>query len=76
MVLSLGGIVGSSYVMVSATKWATVCVSRNGPLYGLKLWYQSISFEISKVIVFGSFLAEMRAKWMACCKSDVLWGWA
>ena len=37
VVLSLGGIVGSSYMMVSAAKWAMMCVSRNGPVYGLKL---------------------------------------
>jgi hypothetical protein len=73
--LSSGGIVGSSYMMVSAAKWAMMCVSRNGPMYGLKLWYQSISFEISRVIVLGSFLAAMRAQWMACCRSVVLWGW-
>jgi hypothetical protein len=51
-----------------------MCVSKNGPVYGLKLWYQSISFEISIVIVFGSFLAAMRAQWMACCKFVALWG--
>ena len=28
------GFVGSSYVMVSAAKWAIVCVSGNGPLCG------------------------------------------
>ena len=46
-----------------------ICVSGNGPVYGLKLWYQLISFEINIVIVFGSFLAAMRAKWMAWYKS-------
>jgi hypothetical protein len=75
-ILSSGGIVGSSYMMVSAAKWAIMCVSENGPVYGLKLWYQSISFEIIRVIVFGSFLATIRAQWMACCKSVALWGWA
>ncbi|KAG0594394.1 hypothetical protein M758_UG073700 [Ceratodon purpureus] len=30
--LSSGGIVGSSYVMVSAAKWAIICVSGNGPV--------------------------------------------
>jgi hypothetical protein len=76
VVLSSGGIVGSLYMMVSMSKWAMMCVSKNGPVYGLELWYQSLSFEISKVIVFGSFLAAMRAQWMACCKFVVLWGWA
>ena len=28
------GVVGSSYVTVSALKWATTCVSRNGPMCG------------------------------------------
>jgi hypothetical protein len=28
------GVVGSSYVMVSAVKWARTCVSRNGPVCG------------------------------------------
>ena len=61
VILSSGGIVGSLYMMVSAAKWAMMCVFMNGPVYGLKLWYQSISFEISKVIVSGSFLVAMRA---------------
>ena len=29
-----GGIVGSSYVMVSAVKWVKTCVSGKGPVYG------------------------------------------
>ena len=28
------GFVGSSYVMVSAVKWARTCVSGNGPVCG------------------------------------------
>ena len=28
------GVVGSSYVMVSAAKWARTCVSGNGPVCG------------------------------------------
>ena len=28
------GVVGSSYVMVSALKWANTCVSGNGPVCG------------------------------------------
>jgi hypothetical protein len=35
--LSLGGIIGSSYIMVFAAKWAMMCVSRNGPMYELKI---------------------------------------
>jgi hypothetical protein len=34
VVLSSGGIVGSSYVIVSAAKWAMTCVSGNGPVCG------------------------------------------
>ena len=51
---------GSSYVMVSAVNWAIVCISENGPVYGLKFWYQLVSGEMSIVIVFGSFFA---ARW-------------
>ena len=43
--------VGLSYVMVSAEKWVMTCVSRNGPLYGDRFWYQLMSGIISKVIV-------------------------
>ena len=75
-ILSSGGIVGSSYVMVSAVKWAIMCVSGNGPVYGLKFWYQLVSGEMSIVIVCGSFFAARRAQCMACCKSVSLWGWA
>ena len=35
VILSSGGIVGLSYVMVSAAKWTMMCVSGNGPVYGL-----------------------------------------
>ena len=31
------GAVGSSYVIVSAAKWAMTCVSRNGPISGVLL---------------------------------------
>ena len=40
--LSSSGIVGSSYVIVSTTKWAMICVSGNGPELGLKFWYQFV----------------------------------
>ena len=76
VILSSGGIVGSSYMMVSAAKWAMMCVSGNGPVYEFRLWYHSVSLAISKVIVFGSFLAAMWPQCMACCKSVMLWGWA
>ena len=29
------GFIGSSYVIVSAAKWAMTCVSGNGPVYGV-----------------------------------------
>ena len=53
--LSSGGIVGSSYVIVLAAKWAMTCVSGNGHVCGLEFWYQSVSGDISIVIVYGSF---------------------
>ena len=62
VMLSSGGIVGSSYVIVSAAKWAMMCVSGNGPECGLQFLYQSISWEKSMVIVYESFLAAMRAQ--------------
>ena len=68
-ILSSGGIVGSSYVMVSATKWAMMCVSGDGLESGLGFWYQLVSGEMSIVIVLGSFLAARRAQCMACCRS-------
>jgi hypothetical protein len=51
VVLSSGGIVGSSYVIVSAAKWAMICVSGNGPVCGFEFWYQSVSGDIIIVIV-------------------------
>jgi len=62
VILSSGGIVGSSYVIVSAAKWAMTCVSGNGPMYGLKFLYQSTSGDMSIVTEYGSFLAAMRAQ--------------
>ena len=62
VILSSGGIVGSLYVIVSAAKWAMMCVSGNGHVCGLEFWYQSLSGDISIVIVYGSFWAAMRAQ--------------
>ena len=76
VVLSSKGIVDSSYVIVSAAKWAITCVSWNGPMYGLEFLYQSVSGDMSIVIVYGSFLAARRAQWIACYNSVALWGWA
>lgn len=36
-VCSSGGIVGSSYVMVSALKWVMTCESGKGPSWGWRL---------------------------------------
>ena len=57
VILSSGGIVGSSYVIASAAKWAMTCVFKNGHVCGLEFWYQSIFGDISIVIVYGSFWA-------------------
>ena len=73
--LSSGGIVGSSYVIVSATKWAIICVSGNGPECGFQFWYQFVSGEMSIVMVLGSFLAARRAQCMTCSKCVALLGW-
>ena len=51
------GVVGSSYVMVSAAKWAMTCVSENGPLCGILFWYQLVSGMTNSVMVDGSCLA-------------------
>ena len=74
--LSSGGIVGSSYVIVSAAKWAIMCVSGNGPLYGLKFWYQFVSGEMIMVILCGLSLAARRAQCIACNRFVALLGWA
>ena len=34
------GIVGSSYVIVSADMCAIACVSGKGPMYGVWFWFQ------------------------------------
>ena len=73
--LSSGGIVGSSYVMVFVAKWAMICVSGYGPECGSKFWYQLVSGEMNIVMVFGSVLAARRAQCMACCRSVALFGW-
>lgn len=55
------GVVGSSYVMVSAVKWAMTCVSANGPLCGVLFWYQLVSGMTRRVMVDGSCLAASLA---------------
>ena len=70
------GIVGSSYVIVSAAKWVKICVSGKGPVYGVVLWYQLISGIISIVTVVGSCLADNLAQCIACCAISLLCGCA
>ena len=50
------GVVGSSYVIVFAAKCAMTCVSGNGPMVGVLLWYQLISGITTIVTVVGSLL--------------------
>jgi hypothetical protein len=67
-ICGLGGpwrVVGSSYVMVSAVKWAMMCVSGNGPINGVLFWYQLASDITSMVMVDGSYLAASRAQCIA-----------
>ena len=56
------GIVGSSYVMESAAKWAIIWVSEKGPVCGENFWYQFVSGITSIVMVFGSVLVANRAQ--------------
>ena len=53
-----------------------MCVSGNGPEYGLKFWYQFVSGEMIIVMLFGSSLAARRAQCIACSRSVALLGWA
>ena len=64
-----GGIVGSSYVMVSALKCVMTCKSEKGPLWGSRLWYQLGSIVMKIIIVSGSFLAASLAQWRVCWMS-------
>ena len=70
------GDVGSSYVNVSAAKWAMTCVSGNGLMYGVLLWYQLLSGITSIVTVVGSYLADRRAQCIACWANSSLCGCA
>jgi len=51
---------------VSVVKWASTCVSGNGPVYGEKFWYQLMSGVTSSVMMFRSFLAANLAQCIAC----------
>ena len=55
------GIVGSSYVIVSAAKWVMTYVSGNGPVYGEKSWYQFMFGITTIVMLFGSSLVASLA---------------
>ena len=70
------GIVGSSYVMVSAAKWAITCVSGKWSNMWGKFWYQLMSGITSIVMVFGSFFAASLAQCIACWVVSSLCGWA
>jgi hypothetical protein len=50
--LSSGGMVGSSYVMVSGGKWMLTCVLSNLVSYGVSFVVHSLSGMVSMVIVF------------------------
>lgn len=70
------GVVGSSYVIVSAAKWIMTCEYENGPLYGTLFWYELVSGMVSMVMVDGSCLAVSRAQCMAWCAIASLCGCA
>ena len=70
---SSGGIVGSSYKMVSALKYVMTCDSRKIPSWKLRLFG---SIVISIVIVYGLFLAASLAQWRVCWVSFFVRGWA
>ena len=59
------GIVGSLYVIVSASMCAITCVSGKGPMCGVWFWYHLLSGMVNIVIVLGSFLATSLAQCMA-----------
>ena len=73
---SSGGIVDSSYMMVSALKCVMTCEFGKRPSWGLRLWYQFGSVVVSIVIVFGLFFAANFAQWRACWVSFFVCGWA
>jgi hypothetical protein len=53
-----------------------ICVSRNGPLCGLKFWYQLISGKMRIVYVIGSAFAASLPQCIAFSASLSLYGWA
>jgi hypothetical protein len=73
---SLGGIVGSVYIMVSGGKCMMMCVSSNMVLYGVSFVVHSSSGMVSIVIVSWFSFATRRAQCMAFCMFSLLCGWA
>ena len=52
---NFGGIVGFSYVIMFASKYAFTYVSRKDPMYGMGFWYQLLLGMVSIVMVLQSF---------------------
>ena len=61
---------------MSVAKWAMTCVSGNGPIVGVELWYQLMSQITSIVTVVGSFLADSLAQCITCWANSSLCGYA
>ena len=74
--LNYGGIIGSSYIMVSTLKCVMTCESGKRPSWGLRLWHQFGSIVISIVAVSRLFLAASFAQWRVCRASFFVCGWA
>jgi hypothetical protein len=73
---SLGGMVGSVYIMVSGGKCMMTCVSSNIVLYGASFVVHSSSGMVRIVIVSWFSFAARRAQCMAICIFSLLFGWA
>ena len=54
-VFSFNGIVGFLYVIIFAQMCAITCISKNGPIYIMKFWYQLFSKIVIIVMVLWSF---------------------
>jgi hypothetical protein len=73
---SLGGMVGSVYIMESGGKYIMTNVSSNTVLYGVSFVVHSSSGMVRIVIVSWFSLAARRAQCMAFCIFSLLYGWA
>jgi hypothetical protein len=73
---SLGGMVGSVYIILSGGKCMMTCVSSNIILYGASFVVHS-SFGMVRIVIVSwfSFVAR-RAQCMAFCIFSLLCGWA